>query len=143
MSDLDADLYGDLYGNDENEFAVPTTDLPENPPAKESPPQVKEEQVTAKREIPDEPLLATSASKPSYSEPQQEDVKPQVAPANQSQAASSIPSYMSSDAQQIPTYEERQPTDLREPAPPRHDGGYQGVAGVDRPVRPSEMKEEG
>ncbi|KAI0771700.1 hypothetical protein BD413DRAFT_475692 [Trametes elegans] len=142
MSDLDADLYGDLYGNDENEFAVPTTEQPEQSPVKqEAPEQTTEEPLASKREPSQEPLLATSNVKPPTTTTS-EDVKPLQAQA-QSHDSNSIPSYMSPPTQQIPIYEERQPTDLREPPPPRHDAGYQGVPGVDRPVRPSEMKEEG
>ncbi|KAI0352496.1 hypothetical protein OH77DRAFT_1497955 [Trametes cingulata] len=143
MSDLDADLYGDLYGNDENEFAVPTTEQPEQPPAKESSEQAKEEQQAPQpREPSQEPSQATTTAKPS-SVPQSEDTRTPPSQSNQPSDANAIPSYMSPPTQQIPTYEERQPTDLREPPPPRVDPGYQGVPGVDRPVRPSEMKEEG
>ncbi|KAI0820718.1 hypothetical protein BC628DRAFT_833993 [Trametes gibbosa] len=143
MSDLDADLYGDLYGNDENEFAVPTTELPEEQPVKVIPEQTKQEgHIVSKEEPHTEPISSTiSAHTPSA--PEYEDVKPHTIQTNTPPPTSSIPSYTSPPAQQIPTYEERQPTDLRELPPPRHDAVYQGVPGVDRPVRPSEMKEEG
>ncbi|KAI0751816.1 hypothetical protein C8Q80DRAFT_1218419 [Daedaleopsis nitida] len=125
MSDLDAD-FADLYGNDESEFAVPTAQT-EPPPPRAEQPAVKEE---PKPSIQQEPQpIATVIS--SY-----EDRTSNPPPS----ATNAIPSYTSS-AQQIPTYQERQP-DYREPAPPRHDT-YQGAPGADRPVRPSEMKEEG
>ncbi|KAH9853288.1 hypothetical protein C2E23DRAFT_884889 [Lenzites betulinus] len=143
MSDLDADLYGDLYGNDENEFAVPTTELPEEPPVKTSPVPVKQEEHIAPKEESHSETAPLAASAPTSSAPEYEDVKSYTIQTSTSPATSSIPSYTSPPAQQIPTYEERQPTDLREPPPPRHDAVYQGVPGVDRPVRPSEMKEEG
>ncbi|KAI0333423.1 hypothetical protein GY45DRAFT_1389943 [Cubamyces sp. BRFM 1775] len=143
MSDLDADLYGDLYGNDDNEFAVPTSEPSEQPSAKESSEPTREEpQVAVKSEPVQDPYPATSSVKPSTSISQYEDVKPSPIPTVHSPVTNTIPSYSSPPTQQIPTYEERQPTDLRQP-PPRHDAGYQGVPGVDRPVRPSEMKEEG
>ncbi|KAI0773574.1 hypothetical protein C8Q74DRAFT_767144 [Fomes fomentarius] len=128
MSDLDADLYGDLYGNDENEYAVPTEQA-EAPSVKAEPPEsVKEE---PKPSIKQEPQpISTVVS--SY-----EDYKSH----SPTSSTNAIPSYTSPPTQQIPTYQERQP-DYREPAPPRHDS-YQGAPGVDRPVRPSEMKEEG
>ncbi|KAI8984853.1 hypothetical protein BD414DRAFT_67229 [Trametes punicea] len=144
MSDLDADLYGDLYGIDDNEFAVPTTEQPEQQSTKDSPEQPEqpeEEQRTTANSIPSqEPPPATTSAKPSTPASQLEETKFQ--PASAPQAINTIPSYMSPPTQQIPTYEERQPTDLHSP-PARRDVGYQGVAGVDRPVRPSEMKEEG
>ncbi|CDO76349.1 hypothetical protein BN946_scf185011.g13 [Trametes cinnabarina] len=146
MSDLDADLYGDLYGNDDNEFAVPTTDQREQPPAKESPEQPEEEaQPQLKREHSNEPQVVKSATptdKTPTAPAQSEETQYQPVQSHISSTPSSIPSYTSPPAQQIPTYEERQPTDLQEP-PPRRDVAYQGVPGVDRPVRPSEMKEEG
>lgn len=43
--------------------------------------------------------------------------------------------------QQIPTYQERQTPEYRDPSAARGDGGYGGA--LNRPVRPSEMKEEG
>ncbi|RPD55104.1 hypothetical protein L226DRAFT_574875 [Lentinus tigrinus ALCF2SS1-7] len=129
MSDLDADLYGDLYGNDENEFVVPTE--PEASPVKaEVKEPVKEE---AKPVVKQEPQpIPTSTSSDEHNP---------YSPRSSEATTSAIPSYTSPPTQQIPIYQERQP-DHREPAPPRHDS-YQGAPGVDRPVRPSEMKEEG
>lgn len=123
----------DLYANDESEFVVPT-EQPEPSPVKTEP-TVKEETkpIPAKQEPQPIPTLSSISSPP-------EDHKPLPSATNGS-AASAIPSYSSPPTQHIPTYQERQP-DYREPAPPRHDT-YQGAPGVDRPVRPSEMKEEG
>ncbi|KAI0687226.1 hypothetical protein C8Q76DRAFT_635604 [Earliella scabrosa] len=126
MSDLDADLYGDLYGNDESEFAVPTEQA--EPPSTKAEPVVKEEPKPSVKLEP-QPIATVVTS--------YEDHNPQ-SPAS---STSAIPSYTSQPTQQIPIYQERQP-DYREPAPPRHDS-YQGAPGADRPVRPSEMKEEG
>ncbi|KAI0637543.1 hypothetical protein C8Q77DRAFT_373604 [Trametes polyzona] len=151
MSDLDADLYGDLYGNDENEFAVPTTE-PEQPPAQEAHEQVKQEEqpsVSVKQEHPKSPTPPTTTTAPQPVPSYSEDVKPPMPQSNAYESngyevpTSSIPTYTEPPVQQIPTYEERQRPVSREPPPPRDDAGYQGVPGVDRPVRPSEMKEEG
>ena len=140
---IDTDSCVDLYGNDDNEFVVPTSEPSEQPSAKESPEQARDEpQTAAKSEPAQDSYPATSSVKPSTSTSQFEDVKPSPIPTVHSPVTNTIPSYSSPPTQQIPTYEERQPTDLRQP-PPRHDAGYQGVPGVDRPVRPSEMKEEG
>ncbi|KAH9936859.1 uncharacterized protein BXZ73DRAFT_44877 [Epithele typhae] len=134
MSDLDADLYGDLYGNDENEFVVPT-DSTEIAPVKveqyestDPPPPVKSEPIPSSMSSPPKsiPTFDSNPLSPTSTAPS---------------GTSAIPSYTSLSTQQIPTYQERQP-DFREPAPPRHDT-YQGAPGADRPVRPSEMKEEG
>ncbi|KAM5540712.1 hypothetical protein V8D89_005743 [Ganoderma adspersum] len=134
MSDLDADLYGDLYANEENEFAVPIHD-PEHQVKTESHEPPKEE---AKPAIKQEPAPPVQAKPPAPSP--LEDVKPHVSPSDPS-GASAIPSYTSPPTQQIATYEDRT-NEYREAATPRHDS-YQGTPGVDRPVRPSEMKEEG
>ncbi|EJF60047.1 hypothetical protein DICSQDRAFT_137901 [Dichomitus squalens LYAD-421 SS1] len=131
MSDLDADLYGDLYANDENEFAVPLQDPNSHGKAEAHEPPKEEKNPPVKQEV-------TQSPKPAIAPPR-EDVKPQVSSSDDS-GTSAIPSY-TSPTQQIPTYQERQ-LDYSEPAPPRHDS-YQGAPGVDRPVRPSEMKEEG
>ncbi|TFK88340.1 hypothetical protein K466DRAFT_598703 [Polyporus arcularius HHB13444] len=131
MSDLDADLYGDLYGNDENEFAVPTD--------RQAPPVKAETRETVKEET---QHTSVSEPQPIPTSTSSEDYKP-YSPRPSDATTSAIPSYTSGDppTQQIPIYQERQ-TDYREPAPPRHDT-YQGAPGADRPVRPSEMKEEG
>jgi hypothetical protein len=45
--------------------------------------------------------------------------------------------------QKIPTYEEPQPSEYREPQQVRSDGVYQNIPVNERSVRPSEMKDEG
>ncbi|KAJ3475929.1 hypothetical protein NLI96_g11507 [Meripilus lineatus] len=151
MSDLDADLYGgtiqfkfplkfivnhkfvDLYGNDESEFAVPTdsnddkahTETAESPKSEESPskPLPTTSQVTAVK-----PSSSTAASE---------------TPATQSIPTSTSPPLSKPSpplTQQIPTYQERQDTDYSQ-IPSRTDTNYS--VPQDRPVRPSEMKEEG
>ncbi|KAI0734826.1 hypothetical protein C8Q72DRAFT_769688 [Fomitopsis betulina] len=133
MSDLDADLYGDLYGNDEQEFAVPTERGQERVP-----PQPTETRT------PQEPQLAQA-----HAEKQPEDSSHTVPTANQVNPSAStmvsngsaIPSYTSESAQPIQTYQERQADDYGEASKSHQD--FQTAGSVDRPVRPSEMKEEG
>ncbi|KAH8083295.1 hypothetical protein BXZ70DRAFT_578227 [Cristinia sonorae] len=137
MSDLDADLYGDLYGNDEPEFAVPTE--PAEDPVKSEPVQHD----TVKKEASPTPQpsapVSTGASdnlKPSRASPTPKQPATQAqAPQSQSQ----VPVYTSPTTQQIPTYQERQ-DEYSEMAPTLPDSAY---SQLDRPVRPSEMKEEG
>lgn len=45
--------------------------------------------------------------------------------------------------QKIPTYEQPQPDDYREPGATRQEGAYQNMLLNERSVRPSEMKDEG
>jgi hypothetical protein len=52
-------------------------------------------------------------------------------------------SYMPPATQQIPTYEQPQPSEYRDMAPSRGEGGYQSIPVNERAVRPSEMKDEG
>ncbi|KAJ7618478.1 hypothetical protein FB45DRAFT_1033684 [Roridomyces roridus] len=117
MSDLDADLYGDLYGNDDPDFAEqshddgasasPVTEAAAKPAAKPAPAPVP----TAA------PVTTTQKLPPISNNPQP------------------IASY-TTVTQQIPTYEQPQPSEYR--------GGsvdYQNAG--ERSVRPSEMKDEG
>ncbi|KAH9950113.1 hypothetical protein B0H21DRAFT_687434 [Amylocystis lapponica] len=136
MSDLDADLYGDLYGNDENEFAVPTEPAdnlvkpePLEPPQDEAPVAVNAEPSPQTTHPPLPPSSAESSTSRIQTSTQL------------SSTPATIPSYTSPPTQQIPTYQERQTPEYREPPQARQDGSYQPP--LDRPVRPSEMKEEG
>ncbi|KAI0915550.1 hypothetical protein AcV5_003737 [Taiwanofungus camphoratus] len=132
MSDLDADLYGDLYGNDESEFAVPTEQPEEYVKTESQDPSLhQEEPQPVKTETPSTPAKLPPSNTPVDTA--------QHLPSQGSNAPATIPSYTSPPTQQIPTYQERQTPEYREPPPPRQDGHYP----VDRPVRPSEMKEEG
>ncbi|KAI3615283.1 heterogeneous nuclear ribonucleoprotein hrp1 [Moniliophthora roreri] len=116
MSDLDADLYGDLY---ENEHAERTHD---KAPATSS---MKSEEPKAENS----PAMQAStpkiieASIPIFTQPE----------------LSSPSSSIALQIQQIPTYE-----DNPEQVPQLHAaGGYQTFAANERSVRPSEMKDEG
>ncbi|KZT13244.1 uncharacterized protein LAESUDRAFT_640017 [Laetiporus sulphureus 93-53] len=133
MSDLDADLYSDLYGNDESEFAVPTTQTEQNTRL-ESQGQPEEKLIQQTKEEPAHVAKLATPTPPPETKPQQSAT--QLAP-----TLAAIPSYTSPPTQQIPTYQERQTPEYREPPPARQD--YHGGGDVDRPVRPSEMKEEG
>ena len=130
----------DLYGNDESEYAVPTDqgDSAQEPqeqalsaPKKESPP----------------PAKALSSPKPAVNVPstppkQEASLSPTESTSQQISASNgATSSYSVAQTQQIPTYQERDINDY-------HEQGHQGGAGnfpgaSPRPVRPSEMKEEG
>ncbi|THH02204.1 hypothetical protein EW026_g605 [Hermanssonia centrifuga] len=113
MSDLDADLYGDLYGNDDPEFALPT-EQPEAPPKTSSTPP-----------------------KPEPSASPVDNISQQIPTSN----GMGSPTYGMGQTQQIPTYQDRETPEYREVPQPAAGAGYQGA--INRPVRPSEMKEEG
>lgn len=144
MSDLDADLYGgntsltthrlpclfsrfvDLYGNDEPDFAEQAL-----------------EDGTADASSQPEPPAAKPAAKPAAPPPptsvdtghQQSQSGPTSAPAP---IAPFVPV-----TQQIPTYEQPQPSEYRNAAASSGDGAYQNISVSERSVRPSEMKDEG
>ncbi len=130
----------DLYGNDESEYAVPTDQGESTQEPQEQAPS------TLKRESP--PPINTSASpqpavKTASTPPRQE---PSLSPTeetsqqlNASNGATS--SYSAAQTQQIPTYQERDVGDYHDQSHQGGAGNYPG--GVNRPVRPSEMKEEG
>ncbi|GBE79052.1 Uncharacterized RNA-binding protein [Sparassis crispa] len=130
MSDLDADLYGDLYGNDESEFTVPMEQPEENGKSDTAESPRKEAPAPAKAEAPPTKVAQTTTSTESSSQPSHASITP-----------TAIPPYTSPPTQQIPTYQDRLTPEYREPPPARQDVGYQPP--IDRPVRPSEMKEEG
>ena len=157
MSDLDTDLYGgmsnihvllrvltnpisfvDLYGNDDNEFAVPT-ESQEDVVSKAEP---EEAPVTEKAAPPPSKPAEPATPEPKISTPAtQHAIKHEPSPPAEN-STSSIPSYTSPPTQQIPTYQERQDTDYSQMSN-MPDGAFQGAINADRPVRPSEMKEEG
>lgn len=160
MSDLDADLYGgeqhifafflyvfffidystiiliDLYGNDElEEFHDPSavdekdTQSPTEAPTTDPRPAAQ----PAK-----EPTPVVKAS------PTEADDSAQYSHTTTTTSAPAAPTYTQPPAtQQIPTYEQPQPSDYRELAPMGHEGGYQNIPVNERTVRPSEMKDEG
>ncbi|EMD41128.1 hypothetical protein CERSUDRAFT_91886 [Gelatoporia subvermispora B] len=141
QSDLDADLYGDLYGNDENDFSAGLVTQAESNLARQetqeiqslkesSPAPVKTEDFTESVPVAAKPIPTVSSDVAAQPPPTSN------APANANAATYAVPT------QQIPTYEERSTPDYREPAQQRQDYAAMG-APINRPVRPSEMKEEG
>ncbi|KAG5641050.1 hypothetical protein DXG03_006295 [Asterophora parasitica] len=135
MSDLDADLYGDLYGNDEQEYSndqVTHEEKDEETPVEAAtadprpPPTVVKEEPPEAKPIPVVPTTNYSSS---------------TAAASGSTVA---PTFTQPPAtQQIPTYEQPQPSDYRDSQPTGREGGYQNIPVNERTVRPSEMKDEG
>lgn len=93
--------------------------------------------MTEKKETP--PPAKTTTAQPSSTPPKAEP---------QALSSESLSQYDLSDGsgyqnqptQQIPTYQDNDSSEYREP-PPRPDQSYAGA--LNRPVRPSEMKEEG
>lgn len=151
MSDLDADLYGgepstpsvsdsslmhfhpDLYGNDEAEYAAP----PEEPetPVKSEPQDLP---ATTRAASPP-PTKQTAARQPSPPPKQEPEGSPApLATAQQYASNSPDPSaFNNPPTQQIPTFQDT--AEYREPQQSRSEAGFSQT----RPVRPSEMKEEG
>ncbi|TFY76115.1 hypothetical protein EWM64_g7896, partial [Hericium alpestre] len=144
MSELDADLYGDLYGPDDGEFAAeppkesikqeaqeptPTTSVSPAPskPTVSAATAAKEEEVPFKKSPPPAPIPVVSLA-PTV------DTMPQTAPRPPSPVT-----------QQIPTYQERSENGYPQGVPyTPQEGGYGATAvGTERSVRPSEMKDEG
>ncbi|KAF9498299.1 hypothetical protein BDN71DRAFT_1504101 [Pleurotus eryngii] len=128
MSDLDADLYGDLYGNDEAEFADPGTN--EN-----------EVKTTAE---PLEAATTTAQTTGTNSKQAQAGNDTTAAAGTTAPTApqpSAIPTSASPVPQQIPTYEQPQPSEYQSLG--GDPGQYQNIPVTERSIRPSEMKDEG
>ncbi|KAJ6473214.1 hypothetical protein C8R45DRAFT_1103785 [Mycena sanguinolenta] len=123
MSDLDEDLYGDLYGNDDPEVAEQAADSADGPSQPEP---------AAKPVVKAEPTPLTVPPAVSDSTSQQ---KSHTGPTN---TQAPIPAYMPV-TQQIPTYEQPQAYESRGSGA----GEYQNMSAAERSVRPSEMKDEG
>ncbi|KAI0052670.1 hypothetical protein FA95DRAFT_1252434 [Auriscalpium vulgare] len=130
-SELDSDLYGDLYAADEFGVAEVKVEAEREPQQPQSPSAVSDTAVKPESLSPQlAPVPATAPAltpisswdEPSSSAPVPPHVQPSPAP----------------QTQQIPTYQDTAETDARE-AP--HD--YQGLSVQERSVRPSEMKDEG
>ncbi|KAK0227067.1 hypothetical protein EDD85DRAFT_157608 [Armillaria nabsnona] len=124
MSDLDADLYGDLYDTDfadqapdEKATAAPEQAHQESTPTPVSRPQ---ETAPAKPSPPSIDVRTPVFSTPTVQTP----IAPTILP----------------PTQQIPTYEQPQ-DDYGDSS--RADGGYQNISVAERTIRPSEMKDEG
>ena len=148
MSDLDADLYGGEFNaiitGDTNSHKL---DLYGNDGAEEQP---QEENDTQQPPLPEAP----SESPPSVSIPVEqassklsniETIQPNgMTPQGPSSNGALSSQYIQQQApQKIPTYEEPQPSEYREPQQVRSDGVYQNIPVNERSIRPSEMKDEG
>ena len=149
MSDLDADLYGgefevfvvgntsshglDLYGNDEGaeEQPQPQEENDIQQPLPEAPTELS-------------PTTSTLAEQPSSNVSNIETMQPNgMTPQVSSTNGALSSQYIQQTLQKIPTYEEPQPSEYREPQQVRSDGVYQNIPVNERSVRPSEMKDEG
>lgn len=148
----------DLYGEDDNEFVVPLQDGEDEPDE------------TPQETHPDDKFEAKSTTKPEASSPQPSPVSAGKADAHslpaKPEATSSSAEQMSYSAQiarqfstynQTPSQERQQRTEIPLPANPSahptqssatpsaiaiHEGSA-ARANLDRPIRPSEMKDEG
>ncbi|KAI5996547.1 hypothetical protein F5J12DRAFT_896078 [Pisolithus orientalis] len=130
MSELDADLYGDLYGNDEADFTA-AVELNETKADIQKPSETSTETpastVSPRTEPRQEPLSSSIAAPRPKSEPTTQ-------PTYQPIPTHSSPISYSSAPQQIPTYQQPQPSDGLKLDPPHIP---------ERSIRPSEMKDEG
>jgi hypothetical protein len=85
-------------------------------------------------------------TKPAQAPPVENAIKTYTTPVAATQQTPVVPpppNYGQPATQQIPTYEQPQPSEYRDMAPSRNDGGYQNIPVNERAVRPSEMKDEG
>ncbi|KAF9040773.1 hypothetical protein BJ165DRAFT_321739 [Panaeolus papilionaceus] len=146
MSDLDADLYGDLYGNDEVDLD-PTHDDTET---LNSADQHAEELPAPKAPTPEETTKPTTTSISMTSNTTSATTeKPYTngnsvstpAPVNNGTANQST--FNAPVLQKIPTYEQPQPSEYHHEMPSRTEGAYQNIPVTERSIRPSEMKDEG
>jgi RNA-binding protein Musashi len=148
MSELDADLYGDLYGNDEPEFptsaengdqskveeSLPSEAPPQAPVASavKAPPQTTSKQPS--------PVVTAAAIKTPATETYPVQTYEEYASTTNQ---SGPPAYAAPATQQIPTYQ--QPLSDYAPDSGQHEGvgSYDRQHSHERSVRPSEMKDEG
>ncbi|KAJ7735129.1 hypothetical protein DFH07DRAFT_753992 [Mycena maculata] len=126
MSDLDADLYGDLYGNDESEFAE----------------QAPEDGTSTEATSQPEPSAKPAAKPAPTPAPASIDTSQQQSHSGPTSAQTPIAPF-APVTQQIPTYEQPQPSEYRNAGASAGDGAYQNMSAAERSVRPSEMKDEG
>ncbi|KAF8628123.1 hypothetical protein AX15_004079 [Amanita polypyramis BW_CC] len=148
MSDLDTDLYGDLYGNDETDFSeqVPEEDKKDFQAFEQSTSSptsttissatTTDPRLTSKADIkPPQAAVSPSGTSPAGMAPSATGsisqsytlTTQQQGPLTPSTSASSMPA-----TQKIPTYEQPQ-------------SGYRDSSrlSIERTIRPSEMKDEG
>lgn len=122
--------FADLYGNEEQEYAEPsevaskTESEAEPSPTENTPPARPAAGPHTTTEPQDQPLEQSHVEEPLSSNSAQE-----------------ADHYDEQATQQIPTYQERQTPEYRDPSLVRGDANFANA--LNRPVRPSEMKEEG
>lgn len=139
MSDLDADLYGDLYGNDEVDFSATneaTVDEKDAPSASAPAPSTSTPVPAAAAAVP----KPAAAAVPAYVAPAPQPIASYVTPT----APPTQPLTSPSAPQQIPTYQES--TDdvpAVHPQQSMYKPGNNNLQNPERSVRPSEMKDEG
>ena len=122
----------DLYGNDGAEEQPQEENDTQQPPVPEAP--------TESPPSASIPAEQASSKLSSIETIQPNGMTPQVPSSNGALSSQ----YIQQQApQKIPTYEEPQPSEYREPQQVRSDGVYQNIPVNERSVRPSEMKDEG
>ncbi|KAF9224574.1 hypothetical protein BS17DRAFT_702949 [Gyrodon lividus] len=139
MSELDADLYGDLYGNDEADFAtaveaheVKTEDHDTTGALEETPAPAAAKVSEPKQEF-----------KPTTLAPQPIKSEASAPPLYQDHASTLAQSGPSQNApQQIPTYQQPSDYSTDTSRPGAYDLPHMQLM-AERSIRPSEMKDEG
>jgi hypothetical protein len=116
----------DLYGNDEPEFGEQTEDGTTAEATSQPDPKPAAKPA---------PAPAPATSTPAAAETSQQQSHPPA------QAQAPIPSF-APVTQQIPTYEQPQPSEYRNAGASSAEA-YQNMSAAERSVRPSEMKDEG
>ncbi|KAF9236907.1 hypothetical protein BU15DRAFT_49442 [Melanogaster broomeanus] len=141
MSELDADLYGDLYGNDESDFTAtvePNEVKTEDHKTTEAQAEISAPSATKPPEPRQEPKQEPKATAPA---PQPIKSESSIAPSLfQDYGVTQTQSGSFQDApQQIPTYQQPSDysTDMSRP------GAFDRSNMPERSIRPSEMKDEG
>jgi hypothetical protein len=127
-------LLVDLYGNDETDFNDQANEEKDTQsPTEQVSTEVRSASTTAEEGSAKPIPVASTESNGTH----------QYIVPTTTTPTSTTPSFTQPATQQIPTYEQPQPAEYREPVPARNDGGYQNIPVNERTVRPSEMKDEG
>lgn len=130
----------DLYGNDDTEYAAP-------PEQQETLAKSEAQELPASVKTESPPPTKPAAVKPPSPAPPtklERDLSPlddEFANQPYQSTAGDSSGFSNQPTQQIPTYQDNESSEYREPPPNLADQNYAGA--INRPVRPSEMKEEG
>jgi hypothetical protein len=122
-----------LYGNDEADFTDHVQDEKDASSSAVVPPS----------EAPAGEATPTPKPAPAPSNPVSTEQAVQPHTVTVKVEPTSVPTFTPPVTQQIPTYEQPQTAEYREPPPSLHEGGYQSISVPERTIRPSEMKDEG